>query len=261
MYQDNETELSRRYLTEILRALPQGFCLIGGWAVYLTLNEAFKKATGREYPFSRDIDLGFHLDPEWTPKEFRASFLGKAVAKIQEMGFEPESFRFVKRYHLSQKRELTPTEKRRLPKYETFDLFVDFLVDTDDPRRSKVAGFNVLDEPLLARVFSGPDRATTKMDGISISMPSPRLLMEIKSRSLPRRTPDDKRTKDLVDLCGLLLYSGSKAPSFPKTAEGGKLSADYIRAISGIKDEEWSRVASALDITVVTAKRAARLIR
>ena len=78
-----------------------------------------------------------------------------AIAKIQSMGFEPESFRFVKRYHRSEKRELTPQEKRRLPKYETFDLYVDFLVDSDDPKRFKVAGFSVMDEPLLARVFSG----------------------------------------------------------------------------------------------------------
>jgi hypothetical protein len=108
LYEDSETEFSRRYLKEILGALPQPFCLLGGWAVYLTLNDSFKKATGREYPGSRDIDLGFHLDPQWKRKEFKASSFGMAVAKIQSMGFESESFRFVKRYHRSEKRELTP---------------------------------------------------------------------------------------------------------------------------------------------------------
>ncbi|MDA4134832.1 MAG: hypothetical protein OK441_04620 [Thaumarchaeota archaeon] len=256
MYQDSETEFSRRYLKEILGALPQPFCLLGGWAVHLTLNDAFKKATGREYPGSRDIDLGFHLDPQWKRKEFKASSFGMAIAKIQSMGFEPESFRFVKRYHRSEKRELTPQEKRRLPKYETFDLYVDFLVDSDDPKRFKVAGFSVMDEPLLARVFSGSDGVTTKMEGISISMPSPRLLMEIKAGSLPRRTPDDKRTKDLIDICGLLLYSGVDPPVLPKA-----FLRKYVQAITSTKGEEWNRVATALDVTTAMAKRTARLIR
>lgn len=256
MYQDSETEFSRRYLKEILGALPQPFCLVGGWAVYLTLNDAFKKATGREYPGSRDIDLGFHLDPQWKPKEFKASSFGKAIAKIESMGFQPESFRFVRRYHRSEKRELTPEEERRLPKYETFDLYVDFLVDSDDPKRFKVAGFKVMDEPLLARVFSGSERVTAKMEGISISMPLPQLLMEIKAGSLPQRTPDDKRIKDLIDICGLLLYSGVKPPVLPKASL-----KKYVLAITSTKSEEWNRVAIALDITAAMAKRTARLIR
>ena len=260
MYQDSETEFSRRYLKEILGALPRPFCLVGGWAVYLTLNDAFKKAAGREYPGSRDIDLGFHLDPEWKPDEFKASSFGKAIAKIQSMGFEPESFRFVKRYHRSEKRELTPEEERRLPKYEMFDLYVDFLVDSEDPKRFEVAGFKVMDEPLLARVFSGSDLVTTTLEDINVLMPSPQLLMEIKMRSLPRRTPDDKRTKDLIDFCGLLRYSGSKPPVLPKTPAGRALLEKYAQAIGSIGDEEWNRVAAALDITAAVAKRTARLI-
>jgi len=260
MYRDSETDFSRNYLKEILGALPQPFCLMGGWSVYLTLNEKFEAATGREYLGSRDIDLGFHLDPKWKPKEFEGSSFGKAIAKIQSMGFEPESFRFVKRYHLSQKRELTPEEGRRLPQYDIFNLYIDVLVDSKDPKRFEVAGFKVLEEPLLARVFSGADYVTTKLEGVSVAMPAPGLLMEMKTKSFPDRTQDDKRTKDLTDLCALLLFSGSKPPVFPKTIGGRKFLDRYARAIAKTKNEEWRIVATSLDITVAAAKRTARLI-
>lgn len=255
MYRDAETEFSRNYLREILGSLPKPFCLMGGWSVYLILNEKFQAATGREYPGSKDIDLGFHLDPAWTPKEFKASSMGRAIAKIESMGFEPRSFRFVKQYHLSEKRELTGEEKRRLPQYEIFNLYVDMLVDSEDPRRLQVAGFDVLDEPLLARVFSGTDSVTTELEGVSVVMPAPRLLMEMKAKSFPGRTADDKRTKDLIDMCGLLLYSGFK-PSF---GSGRNTTKNYERAIEKTKEDEWDRVAESLDITSAVAKRTARL--
>jgi hypothetical protein len=257
MYRDAETDFSRNYLKEILGSIQQPFCLMGGWSVYLTLNEKFQRATGREYPGSKDIDLGFHLDPEWTPKEFKASPMGKAIPKIESMGFVPESFRFVKQYHLTEKRELTAEEKKHLPQYEIFNLYIDLLVDSKDPKRFKVAGFNVLEEPLLEGVFSGSDSVTTNIEGVNIVMPAPRLLMEMKVKSFPGRTADDKRTKDLIDLCGLLLYSGFKPPSLG----GPNLLENYENAVEKTKDDEWNRVAASLDITTAVAKRMARLIR
>jgi hypothetical protein len=257
MYRDAETDFSRNYLKEILGSIQQPFCLMGGWSVYLTLNEKFQRATGREYPGSKDIDLGFHLDPEWTPKEFKASPMGKAIPKIESMGFVPESFRFVKQYHLTEKRELTAEEKKHLPQYEIFNLYIDLLVDSKDPKRFKVAGFNALEEPLLEGVFSGSDSVTTNIEGVNIVMPAPRLLMEMKVKSFPGRTADDKRTKDLIDLCGLLLYSGFKPPSLG----GPNLLENYENAVEKTKDDEWNRVAASLDITTAVAKRMARLIR
>jgi hypothetical protein len=261
MYRDNETGFSRDYLKEILSSLPQPFCLMGGWSVYLTLNEKFERTTGREYPGSRDIDLGFHLDPNWTPNEFENSSMGKAIEKIESMGFEPESFRFVKQYHLSEKRELTVEERRRLPQYEIFNLYIDFLVDSQDPNRFKVAGFNVLEEPLLERVFSGADRVTTKLEGVDVVMPSPKLLVEMKIKSFPGRTQDDKRTKDLIDLCGLLLFSGVQPLNILKNPEGLGILDRYERALEKTKEEEWERAALSLDLTASAVRRAARSVR
>ena len=230
---------------------------MGGWSVHLILNEKFREVTGREYPGSRDIDLGFHLDPKWKPKEFRNSALHKAIKELQALGFKPQSFRFVKRYHLWEERELTPREERKLPQYDTFNLYVDVLVDTEDPRRFKVARFHVLEEPLLARVLAGTDRVEAELDGARFTMPSPRLLMEMKVKSFPDRTQDDKRVKDLMDLCALVLYSGTTPPPLSKTAAGKRLLRRYEEAAKETKDEEWAGIAATLGVTAPAARRAA----
>ncbi len=235
--------------------------MIGGWSVYFTVNEAFERATGRKYVGSRDIDLGFHFDPKWTRKEFENSPFSKAVTKIQAMGFEAESFRFVKRYHASENRELTREESRRLPQYDIFNLYIDVLVDSDDPKRFRKAGFSVLEEPLLRGVFAGKDHVMTKVEKTDVLMPAPQLLMEMKVKSFPRRTRDDKKTKDLLDLCALLVYSGYEPRPIDKTSEGMKLKAEYEREISNTTKEEWKYVATTLDISVSAAKRMARLIK
>ena len=261
MSPDSAVEFSRRYLREIISAVPQPCCLIGGWSVYLTLNEKFENATGREYIGSRDIDLGFHFDPKWNQKEFENSPFSKAIAKISAMGFEPESYRFVKRFHLAEKRELTPEEARRLPLYDIFNLYIDVLVDSTSPTRFKRAGFTVLEEPLLSKVFAGKDQVATKLDGIKVTMPSPQLLMEMKVRSFPLRTADDKKTKDLLDLCALLLYSGLKPSMVNNNPEGGKVTARYAKAIDNTTKEEWKYVSESLGISESEARRIARLVR
>ncbi|MDV3278658.1 MAG: hypothetical protein LYZ69_09395 [Nitrososphaerales archaeon] len=261
MYPDRETEFSRRYLKNMLSVLPDPYCLMGGWSVYLTLKERFRETTGREYPGSRDIDLGFHLDPKWKPREFEGSAFGKAIKKIRTMGFEPESFRFVKRYHLWEERELTPEEERSLPQYDIFNLYLDVLVDTKDPKRFKVARFKVLEEPLLAKVFSGTGYVKTDLDGVSVTMPAPQLLMEMKVKSFPGRTQDDKRTKDLIDLCALVLYSGVRPPLISATAAGKRRLERFERAVDDTKEEEWNGVAAALDVSASVAKRTASSVK
>jgi hypothetical protein len=227
----------------------------------LTVNEAHERATGRKYVGSRDIDLGFHFDPRWKPDEFKASPFSKAITKIKALGFEPESVRFVKRYHSSEMRELTPEESRHLPQYDIFNLYIDVLVDSDDPERFKRAGFSVLEEPLLSRLFGGEDHVTIKLEEISVLMPAPQLLMEMKANSLPNRTEDDKKTKDLLDLCALLLYSGHKPPTINKASKGGRLKASYEQAVGNITKGEWKYVADVLDVSASAARRLARLIR
>jgi len=75
MYPSREVELSQQHLKELFRGEPEP-CLLGGWAVYLSVNERFRASMGRDYIGSRDIDLGFHINPEWSVTELQNSAFG-----------------------------------------------------------------------------------------------------------------------------------------------------------------------------------------
>ncbi len=62
LYSKFETETSYQYLKRIIEVLNEPVCLLGGWAVYLTVNTRFRESQGRNYLGSRDIDIGFHVD-------------------------------------------------------------------------------------------------------------------------------------------------------------------------------------------------------
>jgi len=210
---------------------------------------------------SKDIDIGFHFDPSWDEKKFDKSPFGMAIIKIQELGFESESFRFVKRFRASDGDELTAEESRRLQSYDIFPLYVDVLVDSASKKRFRMAKFKVAEELLLIRVFAGKEFLTRKLEGSNVMIPHPQLQMEMKIRSFPQRTTDGKRTKDLIDLCALILYSRFKPPILNDKSKGVRALSSYNRAVKKIKDEEWTTVSTALDITVNEAKRVANLVR
>lgn len=224
--------------------------------MYYLVNDRFREVVGRDYLGSRDIDLGFHIDLNWSKGEFDNSAFNRSMAKIKQMGFETDSYRFVKRYHLSERRELTAEEKRKLPQYDTFNLYIDMLVDSDDPRRHELAGFTVLEEPLLNEIFEKKNCVEKTLFDVNIMMPSPELLIRMKVKSFPLRTQDDKRTKDLADICTLLLYSGTNA-----TILNDKSSVvAYSKALDKTTEEQWKFVADALGLDLPLAKRAARRI-
>jgi len=52
MYSDIETGISRGNLREFFSIVNEG-CLLGGWAVYLNVNERFRSDNGRDYIGSR----------------------------------------------------------------------------------------------------------------------------------------------------------------------------------------------------------------
>lgn len=113
----------------------------------------------------------------------------------------------------------------------------------------------MLEEPLLARVFAGTDYVKTRLAGVEVMMPTPSLLIEMKVKSFPDRTQDDKKTKDLMDLCGLIQYSGTKLPVLSKNA-----SKRFEQAVKKIKEEEWKSIAGSLGVSTSSAKRIARSI-
>ena len=59
LYSNFETETSYSYLQKIIKTIDEPICILGGWAVYFTVNKTFQKDQGRNYLGSRDIDLGY----------------------------------------------------------------------------------------------------------------------------------------------------------------------------------------------------------
>ena len=186
------------------------------------------------------------MDPTWSKEEYEKSDLRKAVDSIESLGFEAVSFRFMRRFS-SDGAELTEEQSRRLPQYEMFNLYIDLLVDTADERRHNVVGFSIAEEPLLQNVFLGKQKSAKKLHGLDIVLPDPDLLMEMKINSFPNRTQDDKRTKDLTDICALLLYSGSKPSTLTHSKGRATRIENFQNAIASLPEDEWDSVARILD--------------
>jgi hypothetical protein len=93
LYQPNETKTSKKQLEIVFQRLKDETCLIGGWAVYHLVNSNFKKATGRDYVGSRDIDIGFNIEEEWNEEQLRNSEFAAAIRTIEEMRFKSVSIR------------------------------------------------------------------------------------------------------------------------------------------------------------------------
>ncbi len=115
MYEDKETEISYKYLREVIEHLDEPICLLGGWAVYFTVNNLFKDEKGYSYLGSRDIDLGFN----------NIQTIKKVMTKLTELGFKKISFRFFKELHSETMKELTKEEAKRTPLHYIFPMYVD----------------------------------------------------------------------------------------------------------------------------------------
>jgi hypothetical protein len=124
-----------------------------------------------------------------------------------------------------------------------------------------MAKFKVAEELLLTRVFTGKKFLIRKLEGSNVMIPHPQLQMEMKIRSFPRRTTDDKRTKDLIDLCALILFTSFKPIILEDKGKGVRALISYQRAVKRTKNDEWTTVSTALNITVSEAKRVANLVR
>ncbi len=83
MYEPHEIVISYRYLKTVVSRLEEPICLTGGWAVYHHVNKNFKKTTGRNYIGSRDIDLGFHFEKDWSEKDLRESTFAKSLRVLR----------------------------------------------------------------------------------------------------------------------------------------------------------------------------------
>ena len=182
-------------------------CLLGGWAVFISVNKRFNKDNGLNYLGSRDIDLGFHVDPNWSEQELQSSALAQYAKILQGRKFIGLGSRFVKHYDINTKEELTEDQSRKKQSYDMFQLYVDTMADNTHKDAQKILGFPLLDEPLLSRVFDGGEFISMKEFGVEFKLPTPEILVATKLKSVTYRTKDDKRTKDISDIYVLLWHS------------------------------------------------------
>lgn len=223
-------------------------CILGGWAVYFTVNDSFKNDTGRDYHGSKDIDLGFHMGESETTDSIRNSAFAQSVRALESAGFIQISFRLVQRYHRETRQLLSEEESKRIPIYNLFDLYVDPIVDRIPPEIEKILGFTPPDEPLLKEVFEKNKYTIINRFGVSIILPNPEVLLSTKLSSFPNRQKDHKKIKDLVDIYALIWHSGLRTQNLQRRVIEITGSEKIIRTLSSVTDDELEAAANAIGV-------------
>lgn len=249
LYEDYEIKTSKRNLAVVLLNVKEPVCLLGGWAVYLTVNARYKESTGMEYLGSKDIDLGFHFSKTQTPESIRQSSYAASIEALKQMGFYGRSFRMIQAYHRETGKRLSQDEAKKVPLYNIFDLYVDPLFDNIPDKFHETMGFQPLDEPLLRTVFEEEQYAEVDEFGARFFLPTPSVLLATKIKALPGRNKGHKRHKDIADIYALFWYSGVP----PEVLESDLLrhvsSKNINVALSDITEEEYEKTAEALGIS------------
>jgi len=255
LYQPYEVEISEHYLQTVISKLEGPVCLLGGWTVYITVGENFKREQGRDYLGSRDIDLGFHIEKDWSRDKLKNSGLAVAVRKLKETGFEPMSFRLVKHFRTDTKQELPREDAEKTPSYEIFDLFVDPVVDVIHPEAREILGFTPLDEPLLEHVFVKRAHRVLGLHGRPVLLPLPHVLLAIKLRSVRQRDRQHKRIKDMADIYALSWYSDERLEAV-KTVLSTVLPLQEIKTVvDSFSREDLSTVSNVTGIEISQVQR------
>lgn len=211
LYGPIEIRTSKHTIEILAERLPNPIIILGGWAVYLTVNDSFKEEFGSTYLGSRDVDIGFHVDPCWESDELNECDLSKALHILEEIGYQPfGTSRFYKIIHRESGETLTEDVAKDYPAYELFYLFIDPIVDEIHPKSHKSFKIKLIDEPLLGKACK--ENLFVKVDDhkCEIIMPIPEILLAAKLNSFPNRTKDDKKVKDACDIYALLWHSPIK---------------------------------------------------
>lgn len=208
LYDRTETDSAFTALGEIVARLPEPFLLLGGWAVYVTVNDSFNDAHGANYLGSRDIDVCFRIDPTCSEDKLKTCTFAKAIQVIQEIGYFPNgSYRYCKIIKRDTGETLNEEVARDVSIYDLFYLYIDVMVDSIHPKHKEVFGCHALDEPFLQRVFNEGKGITISHQGVELLIPSPMMLLATKLKSIQNRTKDDKLIKDACDIYAILWHS------------------------------------------------------
>ena len=211
LYDRQETDSALEALRSLSSELPEPFVLIGGWAVYLTVNESFSREHGAPYLGSRDIDVGFHIDPGCDETSLQQCAFARAIMVLNDSGYLPHgSFRFCKTIRRDTGAVLSEEQARAVPTFDVINLFVDMMVDNIHPQHKKIFKVDPLDEPLVARVFLEKCGVDLSIRDVRVMIPPPPILLATKLKSLPTRQPGDKLLKDACDIYAILWHSSMR---------------------------------------------------
>ncbi len=248
LYENHETEISKNNLATVLSKVTKPTCLLGGWAVYLTVNENYRKEKGRNYHGSKDIDLGFHFSKKESRESLINSAFNQSVKALEGIGFYSIGFRFVQHYHRDTRKALTPEQAKKIPYYNLFDLYVDPLVDNTPDRIHDVLGITPADERLLEAVFEKGQFVEVKEYGVTIRLPTAGVLLATKLISLPKRTKDHKKWKDIADIYALIWHSGKKPAALKSRVLSLLSQKDVRKAFSQVEDADYQEASTAIGV-------------
>ena len=241
-------EISKSNLSTVVSSVKGPVCLLGGWAVYATVNQNFSAEQGRNYIGSRDIDLGFHVDETWPGEQLQGSAFPKSIEILKDMGYYGVGSRFVQHHDLESTKPLAEDESKKRPKYGMFDLFVDLIVDKIHPRTKELFGLDPIDEPLLTNVFSGNRFVMSGYFGKETMMPHPDVLVSMKMNSVLNRSKEDKRIKDIADIYSLMWYSDTEFSDLKQCIHMITDPEKVSSTVSRFTDHDYGLVSQAIGI-------------
>lgn len=255
LYESNETKTSEKQLEQVFKSLKDPACLLGGWAVYHLVNKNFEKANGRPYIGSRDIDVGFHVEKDWTEKQLKESGFVSAIAALEKTGFRSVSFRLVKDFDLDTGKELTPEESSKLPLFRVFQLFTDPIVDYIHPKIKDILGFVPIDEPLLSLLFQHKMHITANIFGRKVTLPKPELLLAMKLNSVLSRDKEHKRIKDIADIYAILWYSDTDLPELKNRLFSINSREGAAKTMRAFTEEDVDKVSKTIGVAAKEISR------
>ncbi len=254
-YESIEIRASEKQLEDVFKQLTGIPCLIGGWVVHNIVNKNFEKANGRKYIGSRDIDIGFHIDKQWTDEQIQKSDFASSLTIIENMGFKSVSSRYFKEFDMDSGKELTTEESSMLPMHQILQVFIDPVVDFIHPKIEPLFGFVPIDEPLLSHIFQNKMFTLATLFEKTVLLPKPHVLLAMKLNSAPNRNKEDKRIKDISDIYALLWYSDVALPQL-KNQLFSIFNKEIIRKIiQSFTKEDIHKVSSIIGINSLEITR------
>jgi hypothetical protein len=208
LYDSLETDSSKIALIKLAKELPKPFVILGGWAVYLTVNKSFEEEHGHSYLGSKDVDVGFHIDLNMNVKELKNSNFGRAIEILNSIGYIPSgTSRFSRIIHRETGELITEEQAKTFPIYDLFYQYVDLILDQIHPGHNEFFSIKPIDEPILINAFNENRFKEIIFEGEIIHLPNPEILLATKLKAFPGRDKEDKKIKDACDIYALIWNS------------------------------------------------------